>query len=313
MISRRTVLLLAEIYTQSFFYTFSSGFTNSPRKSYSIDGDKLYDYLYTNDYDPWFCNAGRAASKGYSEKFSRGTRNLKDFIMQLHTGETQAKVTVEWSWEQRKQLGQRYLKDLAEDILNTWTKEWSKKTYGKPKIDDKVTMLLDNLQLDGYVYQNSHLLAPETDVLDAEEEGGVLRSLYNNLQLDNNETAFHHLKLSEEHYLNKKWDDSISNSRKFLECTLKEVANSHSTKMHNKPLPQSTLTRPVRIRDYLEREGLLEKKEKEVIASVYGLLSQTGGHPYMAQNDQARLLRHLSLTFSQFAMLRYRGVLNAQT
>jgi hypothetical protein len=46
---------------------------------------------------------------------------------------------------------------------------------------------------------------------------------------------------------------------------------------------------------------------KEALAKVYGLLSHTGGHPYMAQNDQARLLRHLALTFSQFAMLRLRG------
>jgi hypothetical protein len=27
----------------------------------------------------------------------------------------------------------------------------------------------------------------------------------------------------------------------------------------------------------------------------------------MAQNDQARLLRHLSLTFAQFVMLRFQG------
>jgi hypothetical protein len=64
------------------------------------------------------------------------------------------------------------------------------------------------------------------------------------------------------------------------------------------------------VRDYLERSGLLESKEKEALAKVYGPLSHTGGHPYMAQNDQARLLRHLALTFSQFAMLRLRGKLS---
>jgi hypothetical protein len=52
---------------------------------------------------------------------------------------------------------------------------------------------------------------------------------------------------------------------------------------------------------------LLESKEKKVISSVYALLSNTGSHPYMADNDEARLLRHLSLTLSQFVMLRLQG------
>ena len=47
------------------------------------------------------------------------------------------------------------------------------------------------------------------------------------------------------------------------------------------------------------RNKILEKKEKEAIAKVYGLLSDTGSHPYIADRDQARLMRHLSLTFSQ--------------
>jgi hypothetical protein len=66
------------------------------------------------------------------------------------------------------------------------------------------------------------------------------------------------------------------------------------------------------VRDYLEQNGLLEGKEKDALAKVYGLLSETGGHPYMAQNEQARLLRHLALSFSQFAMLRFRGCLAAR-
>jgi hypothetical protein len=54
---------------------------------------------------------------------------------------------------------------------------------------------------------------------------------------------------------------------------------------------------------------LLDTKETETLAKVYGLLSQTGSHPNMAFNDQARLLRHLALAFSQFVMLRLQGSL----
>jgi hypothetical protein len=232
---------------------------------------------------------------------------VKEFVMKLHTGESLAKATSNWSWQQREKLGQRYLKDLAEDILNHWSKLTGE--YGYKDRVSAIDALRKSLELDGYEYKNSQLLASETDVLDVEEETGVLQSLFTSLSLQNRETAFHHLKLSEEHYLAGKWDDSISNSRKFFECVLQEVAAAHSNLTHKVALSESTYSRPVRVRDYLENEGLLETKEKEAVSSVYGLLSHAGGHPYMAQNDQARLLRHLALTFSQFVMLRFKGSL----
>ena len=67
------------------------------------------------------------------------------------------------------------------------------------------------------------------------------------------------------------------------------------------------------VRDYLEREGLLETKEKKELAEVYGLLSNVGSHPYIAGKDQARLLRQQALLLSQFVMLRYQGYLRAHT
>lgn len=88
---------------------------------------------------------------------------------------------------------------------------------------------------------------------------------------------------------------------------MQEVASKYFLSHHGTALDERVIKSPVQVRDYLERENLLETKEKEAIAKVYGLLSHTGGHPYMAESDQARLLRHLALTFSQFVMLRLKG------
>jgi len=141
-------------------------------------------------------------------------------------------------------------------------------------------------------------------VLDVEQETSLLRSLYSSLSLSNEEITFNHLDLSETHYLNENWGDSIGNSRHFLESILREIAAAHSQRIQVASLAETTLKKPVEVRDYLEKSGLLEKKEKEALASVYGVLSETGGHPNMAENDQARLMRNLALTFSQFVMLR---------
>lgn len=308
MISRRSAIALAEVYAHAFHYSYTrKNYSYGSTQYHTVNTDALYDFLYAHDFSPWFCNQAKKTGNS-STKYTTGIRKLKEFVMRLHTGETQADATHGWTWDQRKALGQDYLHNLAEDILNEWFNKWKEGAeYSRPKIGSYIEELLGSLELDRYVYRDSRLLSPESDVLDVEEETGVLQSLHAALKLANGEIAFHHLRLSEDHYLAKRWDDSISNSRKFLECALQEVAAAHSLQCKGTQLPKGTYTSPFRVRDYLEDEGLLETKEKKAIAAIYGLLSETGGHPYMAQNDQARLLRHLALTVSQFVMLRFQG------
>ncbi len=304
MISRKTTFTLAELYTNLFYENHSSGTTYNRRSYRTVDTQKLYDFLFQENYAAWFCNLARKAHG------STTTRPLQDFIMKLHTGETQYSATESWTWDQRVRLGQDYLQNLAEDILNYWHAECS--DYEKKATEEKVKKLLSGLELDGYIYRDSRLLVPEEDVIDVEAESSLLKTLFSSLTLSNQETAFHHLDLSEEHYIAQRWDDSISNSRKFLECVLQEIAAYYNLHKTGSSLSQATYESPVQVREFLVQEGLLEAKEKEAVAKVYGLLSHTGGHPYMAQNDQARLLRHLALTFSQFALLRFQGAIKIE-
>ncbi len=280
MFSRNSTIVLSNIYEQRF----RKYRLNNNRRTYYNDLDELYDFLFMNNYPAWFCNKAKLLKKFES-------RQIKEFVMRLHTGESQLSATENWSWEQRRELGQSYLRNLAEDIL----------------AQGNHSNLINSLELDGFVLKNGQLHCTEVEVLDSKEMSGVLEDMYNSLGLGNRETALHHLTLSTEHYISDRWDDSISNSRKFLECVLREVASLHSQIKHCKELSAKVYESPKKVRDYLEKEGLLETKEKKAIASVYGLLSNTGSHPYIADNDQARLLRHLSLTFSQFVLLRLEG------
>ena len=296
MISRRTARLIAELYVRSF----RKYVQHSSCVDWKLNAQRLYDFLFDNGYDAWFCN---------STSRSGTLENLKTFIMKLHTGESfWTPNTQNWSWENSQKLGQTYLHKLAEDILVFWTTEG--RTYRPDnQSDNKLQWLWSSLQLDGYTYSGQLLLIPETDVLETKEETGVLHALYSELGLASKETAFHHLDLAEEHFLCSRWDDSISNSRKFLECVLQEVASAYSVRIRKAKLPESIYTRPVKIRQYLENENLLTKKEVEALAANYRLLSETGSHPHMAQNDQARLLRQISLILSQFVMIRLKGCL----
>jgi hypothetical protein len=261
---------------------------------------EVYDFLYQNDYPAWFCNAARiAAGQCYGD-----TRPFQDFVLMIHTGESLLlPATQNSTWSQREKLGQELLRKLAEDVAR-WGKD---RTYVASGVEVVIREFKQNLELDGYAFRGDTLLAPEDAVLEVKDQSGVLQDLYTGLGLQNQETVFHHLALSEEHYIARRWDDSISNSRKFLEGVLQEVAASHHLAIGGSAIPEDTYSRPARVRDYLESSGLVDQKEKQALSSSYGLLSETGGHPYMAQNDQARLLRHLALTFSQFALLRLKG------
>jgi len=294
MISRRTTDIISDVFEGIFTYS-TRPYNTWIKKVYK---DSLYDFLYKNDYPAWLCNS--------SQKIYDGKRGVKIFIMRLHTGETQSNATLDWNWTEREKLGQQFLRNLSKDILNYISKE--SKDLSKEIIELKDT-LISNLELDGFIYKNNNLLSAEDNIINAEEETNILKELYKRLNLDNQQAAFHHMELSEKHYLEKKWDDSISNARKFLECTLQEVAKSFSQSVKKIQLPPDIYSKPVKVREYLEKEKVLETKEKKTISEIYGLLSETGGHPYIAENDQARLLRNLSLTISQFVMLRYEGIL----
>jgi hypothetical protein len=294
MISRKTAIAIAVAYTGK-FSIITSSYSGHKEKVYR---DNFYDFLYEREYEAWFCNM---------VKHIFGVRELKEWLMKIHTGESFVNATPNWPWEKRLELGQFYLKNLARDFIvwygsqtDSWTKEGYKKSHDE---------MLRHLEIDGYVFRDNDLYKPEGEVLDVDAETGLLENLYKNLMLADRQQTFEFLKLTEEHYLGGRWSDSIGNARKFFEAVLKQVAAKHATEIKDTTLNAATLDRPVDVRNYLESEALLEKKEREAIDKIYGLLSHTGSHPYMAEKDQARLLRQLCLTITQFIMLRLEGAL----
>ena len=296
MISRQATVAISNSYVDRFSSAFTNSFGDTREE---VHCNRLYDFLYESEYEAWFCNL---AQKHYR------VRDLKDFFLKIHTGESISSATQGWLWNDRQKLGQRLLRDLAEDMLIWYetvrSTEWLWKQYAQ-----KAGELTRRLELDGYIFREGKLLLQQSDVLDVEKERCILETLYQASGLQRSSEAFQYLSLAEEHFIAGRWSDSISNVRKFFELTAKEGARALGART-GRSLDESSLTRPIAVRQYLEQQGLLEKKERESFDKVYGLLSETGAHPYMAESDQARLLRQLSLTLSQFLLLRLRDALS---
>jgi hypothetical protein len=301
MISRKSTKTIADAYASHFthYYRVSTLYP----ATYKVSHESLYDFLYVNNFEAWLLNAISSIS-------ITNSRGLIEFILKIHTGESSFSATLEWSWPNRQALGQRILKDLAECLIRQRLTDPDFELH-TDKDKNTVDLMQRTLELDGYIYRDNFLWVPEESVIEEAEEQGVLENLMTSLKLSDIPTLKHHLELSVIDYQESHWDDSISNSRKVLEGVLSQAAARHIIIMDVKGLPQKLLERAIDVRDYLERAKILEKKEKEALSSIYGLLSDTGGHPYIAGRDQARLMRHLSLTFCQFVLLRLDGFIRS--
>jgi hypothetical protein len=294
MLSRASALAIANSYSKR-FTSKSSSSRSEPDK---VHRDQVYDFLFANEYEAWFCNLAKSQMH---------VRAFKEFWMRIHTGESLTASTQSWSPEQRSKLGQRLLRDLARDHLRFLEQAKEFPYFGKNFIAE-YQELLRRLELDGYVYRDRELYQQQSDLVDVEAERNILKALYEKARLQRTPDAFEFLRLGEEHFISERWSDCISNVRKFFELTLQEGARSLS-QAKGSTFSEASLGRPVEVRAFLEGEGLLEKKERELVDKLYGLLSETGAHPYMAESDQARLLRQMSLTLAQFVLLRLTAAL----
>ena len=269
MLSRRTALALGQVYRNLFYREVAYG-------EWGADQEALLKF-YAHDYDPAFYDQVQHLKR---------PEHIELWIMLMQTGQSLARMLPGFTTEQLMNRGQEYLRKLAEDCLRCvngdarFADEFLENRQFTETVGKDAIALLRSLKFDGYYFKDGHLLAPESDVFDTREVADVLETLYAELRLARKDVAVHHLKLSEEHWQSGKWDDCIGNARKFLECVLQEIAASHSFQYKNAELPKQIRESPGKVRDYLEKEGLLDTKEKQVLREDYGFFSEKGGHPY---------------------------------
>jgi len=303
MISRKSTRHISHLYFIGFSHVVDGIWGT---RQFNLEA--LKTFLYENDYEGWFIEL---VEQSVDEE-----GDLDKFILGLHTGESLVYAPKVQTVEDRQELGQTYLLRLAKDIFPfaIHISEEEVRGFNEEKQQEKelAKSFVAQLELDGYVYRNRKLYPSESSVIDAEAEQSYLESIVDSQKLRDPETIKHHIQLAGEHYINARYSDSIGNSRHFLEAILAQVLEQISIKL-DRNLHSNVYKNATATRDHLEREDLLTTDEKETIGRIYGLLSNTGGHPYIAEKDQARLMWHLALTCSQFVLLRYEGFVKAQS
>jgi hypothetical protein len=322
MISRKSTKLIADAYAAHFTSPLQQiGAWGLGPKVYKLKDDEAYNFLYEQEHETWFLQVMARHITGQT------TQTLTKAIMGIHTGETIVPAATDWTFEARQKHGQILLKKLAEDMLRLYEVTprreidyskietdkdldfWQKIIAFERPAESTLVQLKTSLELDGYLLLSSRLYPTEGAVIDTLDERTALETLVDSIPINEQVVIKHHIQESEKAYGESRWGHSISDARNFLEAILREIASAHHVKTKGIQIADSIYKWPVKVREYLLTESLIDKSEQEALSKIYGLLSNTGSHPNIPEKDQARLMRHLSLTFSQYMLLQWQGYL----
>jgi hypothetical protein len=305
LISRRCANRIAEAYYRQFSSTKLIKTMNGERSEDTVYVDELYDLLYDHDFPERLLNDVKRLNRHWG-------RALKEFYLDFYLGKplfVPGLYPGDYNREEAEQICQAWLVKLAEILLVL--RQEHPEQLRNPAVNDGIEHMKAQLELEGFIYRNKTIVREEAAVINEPAEQDYLSSLIDALPFSDGDLIKHHLQLSEDHYINGRWDDSIANARKFLETISSQTADAISVKLDSRHLSPEMLKNITDIRDFLQRKGIIDASEKDGLKTTYALLSSTGGHPYIARQDQARLMRHLALTFCQLILIRYEGFLIA--
>jgi hypothetical protein len=298
-ISRKSTNYLAQAYLGLYYeresYYKKVDYRYESKTRFKLSLRRLEVFLYDREYDTWLLQKVRTLNE-------YDTGALLDLIRGFHTGESIITSLPERDWAVAREYGQTVIKKLAEDVITHFQSDVRRNF--EDTTCDAVDGLIRQLELDGYVYSSGKLYKSTQEPVDYEEEQNLVIRLASDIPLDNLPILVNHVSQSEKDYLEAHWGNSIINSRQFLESILREISAKYNVNKHGAVLDSKTYNSPAEVRRYMEKEGLLVRKETEAIQHTYGLLSDTGGHPNLSIQEQARLMRNLALAMSQYVLLR---------
>lgn len=154
---------------------------------------------------------------------------------------------------------------------------------------------------DGFVVGEGADVVPDED-LSVKHKSALERLVSQHSDKLTANVLLHHLSQAEEFFRLEKWDASIGQSRNFVEQLLTDIARYGSTSRHEFP----DLSRPVKIRDYLQQLGFFDEAErKKLVDGVYGYFSEEGAHPGIGKHSTARVCLSVLWNFGFYVLEKF--------
>ena len=163
--------------------------------------------------------------------------------------------------------------------------------------DDAQRMLQAALMRDGFVSAGEEIVPEESFAV--QHKTALEQLVEKHAHYLTAATLLHHLPDAEELFRLEKWDASVGQSRNFVEQLLTDIAHYSANQRHESP----DLSRPVRVRDYLQQAGFFDEGERrKLVDGVYGYFSEEGSHPGIGHQSTARVCLSILWTFGFYLL-----------
>jgi len=162
--------------------------------------------------------------------------------------------------------------------------------------------VIASLQLDGFAYINGRVVDAAVKGVDLKTEDDYLVGLIRAIRPPNLDLILYHHREADDTFVNRNWGAASTETRNFFVSVLRglrEVATERkAAPAVNQPISEKNLI------DDFRKVGLLAEEEKEAVLKLWVLLSYSGAHPGIQEQDRARLTRLLVLGLTEWLCLK---------
>lgn len=163
--------------------------------------------------------------------------------------------------------------------------------------------LVASLRDDGFDFIAGKVVLAGSKAVELQKEDEYLVAKIRDVKLPNIDEVQHHHQESEKAFANRGWGAAASEARNFLVATLRGLREVATTRGKLAAFKQPGKDGPL-IEDF-KHIGLFTEDEKNAVMHAWVLLSHSGPHVGIQEEDSARLSRLLAIGITEWVVLKF--------
>jgi hypothetical protein len=200
-----------------------------------------------------------------------------------------------------RRIGQAMLAAMIQVVIPVAESIPNHVTHPLPSaLSDEV---ITSLREDGLDFIGGKIVPAKMKAVDLEKEDEYLIALIRSIKLPNMDEIQHHHDESDKAFANGGWGPASSEARNFLVATLRGLREVATTQGNVPVYKQPGKDGPL-IEDF-KTIGLFTDEEKNAVMNVWVLLSHSGPHVGVKEEDSARLSRLLAIGMTEWIALKF--------
>jgi hypothetical protein len=200
-------------------------------------------------------------------------------------------------------LGQKLLQEIIQIVISETESLLDIAIVFEPEPNLLANEVLSSLREDGFDFIAGKVVPAEVKAVDLRREDDYLIVLIRQITPDNLGEIQHHHDESDKAFANQGWGAASSEARNFFVAVLRGLRELATMRGRIAPYKQPGKDGP--LIDDFKTIGLFTEEEKNAVMHVWVLLSHSGPHVGIKEQDSARLSRLLAIGMTEWVALKF--------